>query len=381
MRVLMIAGEASGDLHGSGVVRELKKRLPEIDVFGIGGDNMKREGMELVEHMSRLSFMGFVEVVKHLGAIASVERKLGALLRDRRPDVAVLIDFPGFNLRFARRVKSYGIPVLYYISPQVWAWNKGRVKRMRRLVDRMKVVFPFEVEIYRREGIDVEFVGHPLAERIGSACAREDFFQTRGFDPGRKLVGLFPGSRVQEIERILPIMVETAARLHGLFNVQVGMSVAPNLGRRALQAYLPPGSPITLVEQGTYDLMRHADVAIVTSGTATLETGWFGTPMVVVYKTSPVTFFVGRMLVDVPYIGLVNIVAGKKVVPEFVQHDMTVTKLVEAVGLLLSDAGLARRMREDLSIIQSRLGEPGASARVADGVITLGKSVPAEDRT
>ncbi len=369
---MMIAGEASGDLHGAGVVRELKRRDPGMEILGIGGDNMRDQGMEIVWHISSLSFMGFVEVVRNLSRVRAVGRKLEELLEARRPDVVVLIDYPGFNLRFARKVKKKGIPVLYYISPQVWAWHRRRVHHMRGVVDRMKVVFPFEVDIYRNEGIDVEFVGHPIVERIGAQRSRKEFFARHGFQEGKKLLGLFPGSRQQEIEHILPVMARAASRLASDLDVQVGIGVAPNLGPDFVRQSLPEGTPATLVENDTYDLMCHADAAIVTSGTATLETGWFGTPMAVVYKTSPVTFFIGRMLVNVPYIGLVNIVAGKKVVPEFVQHEMTEERIAEATGRMLSDAGYAAHMRSELGVIKEKLGRPGASARVAEGIIALG---------
>ena len=372
-RVLIIAGEASGDMHGGGVVRELKRRIPSLDVYGIGGDCMQREGMELAAHIARLSFMGFVEVLKNLSTVRAIERELENLLDTRRPDVVVLIDYPGFNLRFARTVKHHGIPVLYYISPQVWAWNRGRVKKMKRLVDRMKVVFPFEVEIYRKEGIDVEFVGHPLVERLGSSLTRDDFLRRFGLDSGKRLLGLFPGSRPQEIENILPRIAEAAGVIRRSHDLQVAVGVASNLGRQAVEHYIPRGlKGIHFVENATYDLMRHSDCAIVTSGTATLEAGWFGTPMVVVYRTSPVTFFIGRMLVDVPYIGLVNIVAGRKVVQEFVQHDLTVENLVRELGRLLDEPVYVDSMKKDLKVIQERLGEKGASGRVADGILALG---------
>ncbi len=375
-RVLMIAGEASGDMHGAGVVRELKRRDPSLDIFGVGGDCMRGEGMDLRVHIARLSFMGFVEVLKNLSTVRAVERDLEVLLESRRPDVVVLIDYPGFNLRFARTAKKHGIPVLYYISPQVWAWNKGRVKKMRRLVDRMKVVFPFEVEIYRKEGIDVEFVGHPLVERLGSSITREVFCATVGLDPSKRILGLFPGSRLQEIENILPVMANAAAILGKSHSLQVVVGVASNLGRSTVERFLPPGvTGVQFAEHATYDLMRHADAAIVTSGTATLEAGWFGTPMTVVYRTSPITFFIGRMLVDVPYIGLVNIVAGQKVVQEFVQHDMTVENLVGELGRLLDQPDYVARMKTDLAVIKNRLGDRGASARVADGILALGGRV------
>jgi lipid-A-disaccharide synthase len=373
-RVLMIAGEASGDLHGAGVVRELRAMRPGLDVFGIGGDNMKKEGMDVVVHISRVAVMGFVEVVRHLRVILGVERQLERLLDVRRPDIVVLIDYPGFNLRFAERAKSRNIPVLYYISPQVWAWHRGRVKKMKALIDAMKVVFPFEVDIYRQAGIDVEFVGHPIAERIGASNTRDEFFSAHGLEPARPLVALLPGSRMQEIDRIFPTMVLAAAELHSRFGAQCLVGVAPNLGHEPYARLVANAPSVRLVEHATYDLMCHANAAIVTSGTATLEAGWFTTPMVIVYRTSPITFFIGRLLVDVPYIGLVNFVAGKKVVPELIQGQLTVSALVEEVGRLLTDSSYAGAMRRDLTAIRGRLGGPGASRRVATGVISLGEA-------
>jgi lipid-A-disaccharide synthase len=373
-RVMMIAGEASGDLHGAGVVRELKRRHPQVEVYGIGGDNMRREGMDLIFHIAGLAFMGFVEVVRNLSTIRTVEQKMEALLESSRPDVVVLIDYPGFNLRFARRAKKRNIPVLYYISPQVWAWNMRRVKKMKQCVDSMKVVFPFEVDIYRNEGIDVEFVGHPLVESLRSPCLKEEFFRKYGLDNQKRVLGLFPGSRVQEIENILPVMLAAADELRKKHDVQVAVGVAPSLGVEAIAPYLKAYPLIAAFENATHDLMRWSDAAIVTSGTATLETGWYGTPMAVVYKTSPLTFFIGRMLVDVPYIGLVNIVAGKKVVPEFIQHEMTKGNLVSAIGRFFDDPAYAGSVRRELGAIREKLGGPGASARVVDGIVALAEA-------
>jgi lipid-A-disaccharide synthase len=368
-RVLLVAGEASGDLHGSGVVRALKELRPELDLFGIGGDRMKREGMDVVVHIARMSFMGFAEVLKNLGTIRQVMRMMEGLLETRRPDVVVLIDYPGFNLRFAKRAARKGIPVLYYISPQVWAWHRSRVRKMKGSVRSMKVVFPFEVDIYRNEGMDVEFVGHPIVERIGCRTSREEFFALHGLDPRKKLLALLPGSRLQEIQHILPVMLEAARLLSDNGHVQVALGVAPNLGVSPILPHLKEGSGVTLVENATYDLMAHADAAVVTSGTATLETGWFGTPMVVVYKTSPVTFFIGRLLVSVPYIGLVNIVAGKKVAPELIQRELTAQNLVKTVQPLLNDGVSGAAMRTELSVIRERLGKPGASRLVAKEIL------------
>jgi lipid-A-disaccharide synthase len=370
----MVAGEPSGELHGAGVVRALRARRTEVEVFGIGGDAMQREGAELLYHCSKLSFMGFLEVVKNLPTVMEVERTLLKTLDERRPDVVVLIDYPGFNLRFARKAKERGIKILYYISPQVWAWNRSRVKKMRSVVDRMKVVFPFEVDIYRQEGIDVEFVGHPIVERIGASCIRQAFIARHHLDPAKKILGIFPGSRVQEIERILPVMLTAANELRTGRPLQIAIGVAPNLGTDIVREHIPGDAQVTLVENATYDLMQYADAALVTSGTATLEAGWFGTPMVVAYKTSAASFFIGRLLVDVPYIGLVNIVAGRKVVPELVQKELTSESLVREIAPLLDDPAKAHAMRRELGVIKSRLGGPGASDKVARGIIALGEA-------
>ena len=370
----MIAGETSGDLHGSGVVRELRRLVPGVAVYGIGGDRMQQEGMECEIHVSRLSFMGFVEVVKNLGVVREAQRRMETLLDERRPDVLVLIDYPGFNLRFAARAKARGIKVLYYISPQVWAWHRSRVNTMRGMIDRMKVVFPFEVEIYREAGIDVEFVGHPLAESIGSTLDRSAFLRLHAFREDGKLLALIPGSREQEIERIFPTMLETAALLRRETGVQIGASVAPHIERRMLENLVPRDLPVTLIEEDTYNLMHHADAAIVTSGTATLETGWFGTPMAVVYRASPVTYAIGRMLVKVNAIGLVNIVAGEQVVPEFVQRHMTASRLVPEMLRMLTDAAYAGSVRSRLGVIRNRLGAPGASLKVARGIVELAEA-------
>jgi lipid-A-disaccharide synthase len=245
---------------------------------------------------------------------------------------------------------------------------------MRSCVDSIKVVFPFEVEIYRNAGMDVEFVGHPLVERIGSSLSRTEFRERHGMVPEKKLLALLPGSRPQEISTIFPTMIQAAERLRTALDLEVAVGVAPNLGAEFLRPYVPQDSGFHWIEHGTYDLMAHADAAIVTSGTATLETGWFGTPMAVVYRTSTITFFIGRMLVNVPHIGLVNIVAGKRVVPEFIQGEMTAANLERAVGRMLRDPSYANDLRRELAVIRTKLGGPGASARVAEGILRLAEA-------
>jgi len=369
-RVMIIAGEASGDLHGSGVVRAVKQRHPEIEVFGIGGDKMQAAGMELIYHIRQMSFMGFLEVIEHLPFIRRVLRHLEKLLYSRRPDVVILIDYPGFNLKFARIVKRLGIRIIYYISPQVWAWGESRVRKMKGLIDKMLVVFPFEAEIYQKAGIDVEFVGHPLLEvlRWQMADARLQFCQRYGFDEKKKILGLFPGSRAMEITHLLPTMVEAGLELKKRSDVEIAVSVAPNLDVHLYEKHIP-GSMIQLIQNDTYNLMRYADLAIVKSGTTTLETACFGTPMIVVYKTSLLTYLIGRTLVDVKNIGMVNIVAGKQIVPELVQTHFTVKNLVREATRLLGDGKLRDEIKSELLKAREKLGTVGASERVAEIVV------------
>ncbi len=370
-RVMVIAGEPSGDLHGSGLVRELKKRRPDLEVFGIGGDGMALAGMELLYHIKDLSFMGFAEVLKHLPVMRRVAKELERTLVERKPDALVLIDYPGFNLRFAQKAKAHGTRILYYISPQVWAWGRKRVKKMKGLIERMFVVFPFEMEIYREAGIPVEFVGHPLLEVIGNAEKKGGFREKFSIATQKKILGLFPGSRIQEVERIFPVMVQAAKILQHEFGCEVCVGVAPNLQEGLYRRFLDSTSGIHLIPGETHSLMRHSDLAFVTSGTATLETACFGTPMLVLYRTSLITYWIGRMLVTLKNIALVNIVAGRPIVPEFIQGNMTVENLVREARQILIDSALAKQMRDDLIKVREKLGTPGASARVAERVLSL----------
>ncbi len=369
-RVMMIAGEASGDLHGSGVVRELRKSDSEIDVYGVGGDRMKREGMNLVYDIRELGFMGFFEVIKHIPFIKTMERTLEQVLKYKRPDVLVLIDYPGFNLRFAAIAKRYGVKIVYYISPQVWAWNKSRVKKMRTLVDQMLVIFPFEVEFYRKEGISAEFVGHPLMEVLESRLDKVNFVKRYGIEEGKEMIALFPGSRLQEIENIFPVMLRAAKGVAAELDMAVAVGVAPNLDEKYFRTFYHTEG-VHFVKGATYELMQNAAFAMVTSGTATLETACFATPMFVVYRTSWLTYLVGRMMVRVKNIGLVNIVAGERIVPEFIQHQASAKNLRKEALNLLRDPARLEKMRADLSKIKGLLGTTGASRTVADHILRM----------
>lgn len=375
-RVMIIAGEPSGDLHGAGLVRELKRRQPKLEVYGIGGEGMAGAGMELIYHIRDLSFMGFAEVLKHLPTIRSVRTRLEEVLVRRKPDVLVLIDYPGFNLRFARRAKAHGVKIFYYISPQVWAWGRGRVKRMKGLIERMFVVFPFETEIYLQEKIPVDFVGHPLLEVLGHREKTNGFREKFGIATKKKLLGLFPGSRAQEVVRIFPVMAQAAGILQNESGCEIAVGVAPNLAEDLYGQLLDACSPrvradaIHLVSGGTHDLMRHSDLAFVTSGTATLETACFGTPMIVVYRTSFATYWIGRALIRLKNIALVNIVAGRPIVPELIQADLTAERLVREARRILQNEEVAEQMRAEFIKVREKLGTPGASQRVAEHVLS-----------
>ncbi|MDZ7372907.1 MAG: lipid-A-disaccharide synthase [candidate division KSB1 bacterium] len=372
-RILIVAGEASGDLHGSRLVKELKGLRPDLEFFGIGGDRMRGEGVELLVHADRLAFLGVAEVIRHLPFVLRVLRLLTRALEQRRPDLAILIDYPGFNLRFAARAKARGVPVFYYIAPQVWAWGKGRTAKLARRVDRMAVILPFEERIFREAGIDAYFVGHPIVEAVGDETPRDSFRKSLGVDEHGILLGLFPGSRRQEIERHLPEMCRLVALWQadepGLVGaVSKAASVPEDVYRRALGKAREVRIALT---DRHYALMHHADVLVVASGTATLEAACFGTPYVIVYRVSPLTYFLGRRLVTVPYLGLVNVVAGRRVVPEFLQNDFRAEKLRKALQTLLSDLELRRQMQANLEEVRRRLGPPGAARRTAELVLEL----------
>lgn len=367
--ILIIAGETSGDTHGAALVRALKELHPEIKIAGIGGNRMMNSGMELLYHVRDMSFMGFVEVVKHLPFIFKVRDTLETWVEENSPDAVILIDYPGFNLRFARIMKNRELPVYYYISPQVWAWGKGRLKKMKHLVDKMFVIFPFEEDLYRKHEVRVEFVGHPLVEEVDDVTPRQEFYEERGFDPDVKTIGLFPGSRMQEIERHLDTMIAAVKRIRKETQepLQCWLAVAPDLEKSAFGEWTEDLN-VQLVQNATYELMKHSDIAITSSGSATLEIAYFGTPMIIIYKMSNLTWWLGNLLVDMPYIGLANIVAEKKVVPELLQNEANPGKIAETALKYLEDETYYSSVKNSLSMIRNKLGDPGAGRRVAQSI-------------
>ena len=372
-KIVIIAGEASGDLHASSLIRELKKMNSNLEMFGIGGDRMRREGVELIFHIDKLSFMGFFEVIKRLSFIRGVMKKMTSMIETRRPDLAILIDYPGFNLRFAKKVKNLGIPVVYYISPQVWAWGGNRVKRMQNLIDQMVVIFPFEKEIYEKFNIDCEFVGHPLLEVTRPILPLEDFQKKFGIRKNDVVVGLLPGSRWQEVEKILPIMFESSELLKTrIKNLKVLLGLAPTIKKEKMEDLLTQaGFGAKIVENLTYDLMKHADILLITSGSATLECAILGTPFLVLYKTSLWTYLLAKSLISIPNIALANVVAGKRIVPEFIQNRAVPNQIAEEMYEILTDRERYKAIQNELKKVKQKLGEEGASKKAAEIVMQM----------
>jgi lipid-A-disaccharide synthase len=367
-RVLMVAGEASGDLHGADLLRALRARVPALDVYGIGGEGLRTAGMQTLVDAAEVATVGLVEGARHLRALVGIYRALVQRLREDPPDLCILIDFPEFNLRLARAAKRAGVPVFYYIGPQVWAWRRGRVRTIARRVDRLAVVFPFEPALYAGRECAVEFVGHPLLDRVKASRPRAATLAAHGLAPDRPLVLLLPGSRHAEIERILPAMLDASRELVRDPRRQFALGLAPTVSRATVEALVGRSEvPIAVVADDTYDLMAAAELAIVTSGTATLECALLECPMVVVYRLARLTYALGRLLIHgVRHIAMPNIVAGREIVPELLQGAASGPAIAAAAREILETPGRRAAMIEDLRAVRTRLGRGGAAARAAD---------------
>jgi lipid-A-disaccharide synthase len=357
-RLYVIAGEASGDLHGGNMVRELLKLDPSMHIRAWGGNRMQAAGAEVVKHYRELAFMGFTQVLVNLRTILRNIKECKEDILRFKPDALVLIDYPGFNLRIAEFAHAHGIRVFYYISPQVWAWKAGRVKAIRRDVDHMFVILPFEKEWYAAHGMNVEFVGHPLLDALP---AHASMVRPEGVKP---VVALLPGSRLQEITRMLPVMV-AAARNFPDHTFKV--AAAPGLPEDLYHGIIG-NAPVELVKDGTYGLLQEAMAALVTSGTATLETALIGTPLAVCYGGGALNVWLAKRFVNVKFISLVNLIMGREVVRELIQRDMNPHELGRELARLLNDQAYRKRMLADLGQLREVLGGPGASAHVADRV-------------
>lgn len=363
---MISAGEASGDLHGSNLIRELKKLDPHARIFGIGGDKMQAAGMELLYHINTMSIVGITEIARQLPFIRRVFKHLRNELITRKPQLLILIDYPGFNLHLAKIANSLGITVLYYILPQVWAWGQGRIKKIARLVKQAIVILPFEKEIFTHAGIKTEFVGHPLLDALKVEMSKKSFFQNLSLSVKEKTIGLLPGSRVSEVKKLLPTMLAAIEALRQRIpNIQVLISMAPTVDSSAFNEAFKIYPGTKFVHGQAYEIMKHSDLLIVASGTATLEASFFGTPMVIVYKVSHMTYLIGKILIKIKDIGLVNIIAGSRIVPEFVQNDFVVEKMLPVMESLLTNQEKIETMRAKLCEIKHQMGMPGAAKRAA----------------
>jgi lipid-A-disaccharide synthase len=374
--IFLSAGEASGDAHGAGVVAELRQRFPDADLFGIGGERMQKAGLELIEHSRRMSFMGFAEVVRHLPFIASVRRRVLAEIKRRKPELVILIDYPGFHLSLLRKLgRLPGVEtrkVLYYIAPQVWAWKPGRAKTLAALTHHIAVIFPFEVDIFSRYSAHATFVGHPLLDEIAPIPPRGQFLKGLSLEPDDRVVGLFPGSRKQEIRRHLPVLLETAKLLRRFRpELKFVLSEAPGVPTRLYDKLMQGSAGIVRAFGVSHAILAHANASIVKSGSTTVEAAYFGNPFVVFYKTSPLSFLIGKRMVKVPFIAMANLLAGEKAVPELIQSEATAENLVGAIMPLLTVPQEIEACRARLRKVRESLGQPGAAKRVADSALDL----------
>jgi lipid-A-disaccharide synthase len=420
-RILVVAGEASGDDHAARLVAAIRERCPAAEFFGVGGEAMAAQGVRILTPAADLAVVGLMEVVGHLPAIWQALRRIGGVLKTARPDLAILVDFPDFNFWVARLAKYYRVPVMYYISPQVWAWRTYRVRTLARLTDRLVVIFPFEADFYQEQGLPVSYVGHPFRETLPPLTDRRTFLAEHGLNPEALTIALLPGSRAGEIQRHLPAILKAAHLIRQAIpetqfilplasTAPVGLvaELVEEFGRKGLGAEAPtpspkppsptpyrglgeefegkagesasgksPGPPLKIIPGQAYQALGAAHVAVVASGTATVEAALAAVPTVIVYRVSPLTYAVGRRLVRVAHVGMANLLAGERVFPELIQDEFTPERLAREVVDLIREPGRLATVRRALAAVIRRLGGPGASARaarVAMELITSGDS-------
>jgi len=365
-QILISAGEASGEMYAARLATALRARA-DVRIFGLGGQRMREAGVELVADSASVAVVGISEALRRLPAAWSVYRRLAAEAAKRKPRLAILVDFPDFNLRLARRLHALGIRIVYFISPQVWAWRRGRVRLIRKLVERVLCIFPFEEPFYREAGVPVEFVGHPLVDQVKAKHTREEFAAQHKLDPRQPIIALLPGSRESELAHNLPPMMEAVGRLRQANNqCQFVLALAPELSACGVSGSVRWEPAVRLVQGETYEALAAADAAIVSSGTATVEAALLGTPMVVVYRVSPASAMVLRRLVRTPFFSMVNLIAGKRVVPELIQDDFTPERVAEEVKKLLESPEARVEMKKELALVRERLGPGGAIERAAE---------------
>jgi lipid-A-disaccharide synthase len=368
MKYFIIAGEQSGDLHGSNLVRGLSEADNKAEIRCWGGDLMEAAGATLLVHYKKMAFMGFVSVVKNIGKISKNLNLCKADIVDYKPDVIILIDYPGFNLRIAEFAKGAGYKTFWYISPKLWAWNEGRVKKIKKFVDRMFIIFPFEVDFYKKHNISVEYLGNPLVDetekRIYSFPAKNDFYKYLGIEE-KPVIALLAGSRKHEIELILPEMLKVVNQFSEYQFVLAGVKNIPDeLYRRVIGS-----EPVKLIKEKTYEILYSAQAALVTSGTATLEAALHGTPQVVCYKGDFISMVIAWMVIKVKYISLVNLIMGEEVVKELVQYDLNTKNISTELKAILPGGDKREKILADYELLKNKLGPSGASSRIAGEMV------------
>jgi len=372
---MIVAGEASGDLHGANLVRAMQGIDSSLEFYGVGGRKMKAAGVRQIADAADMAVVGLTEVFSKLGMILGVMRKLKKSLLEERPALVILIDYPDFNMPLAKAAAKKGFKVFYYISPQVWAWRRGRIGQIKKYVTKMAVILPFEAEMYHQSGVDAVFVGHPLLDVVKAGYSKTEALNKFDLKDKNTTVGILPGSRLSEVTRLLPEMIKTALILkEKLPAVQFVLPLADTLDQDYIAAVLQPCQhelDIKIIQNEIYDVLAVCDAAMVASGTATLETALIGTPMIIVYKMSPFSFLMGRIFVNVSHIGMANIIAGKTVVPELIQGDANPERMAKELLAILTDEERKRKIRKDLSGIRERLGSPGASERAAQSALEI----------
>jgi lipid-A-disaccharide synthase len=365
--LLLSAGEASGDMYAARLASVLQSRM-DVQLFGMGGPQMRAAGVEIITDYSEVAVVGITEIVRHLPSLLRAMDQIVTEAEARKPALAILTDFPGFHLRLARKLQPRGIRNVYYICPQFWAWRPWRANLIRRRFVKALCIFPFEEEFFRNAGVSTEFIGHPLVGEVHVTRDRKTFCQQHGLDPARTIVTILPGSRAAELAHHLPVLQETAARIHARKPVQFVVAAAHPREIEQLKTGWPTGLTVRVIEGETYNALAAADAAIVSSGTATIEAALLNAPMVVVYRVSPLTATLAKPLVRTPFFAMVNLIAGKKVVTELVQDNLTPERVAEAILALLQDPNARAAMKEGLADVRKRLGPPGAVDRAADQI-------------
>lgn len=369
--VLIISGETSGDLHGGNLAFALHKMRPGLRLLGVGGPRMSAAGVELIEDNREMGVIGVWEVLSHLRAIQRAYRRVLHVLASGQVDLVVLIDYPEFNFRVAHVAHQKKIPIVYYISPQIWAWRSGRVKTVKKLVQQMIVILPFEKELYQQSGVPCEFVGHPLLDEVQTDLDKKAVLSSFRLDPGQPVIGLLPGSRSKEVKKILPLMLAAMTRIcQKVPGIQLLLALAPSIEKDEVLAITSRWPlDVRIIEAKTDHVIAASDLVLVASGTATLQAAILETPMVILYRVAWLTYLLGRILIKVDHIGLVNLVAGRRIVPELLQSEATPERIAEEVQGMLMDLPRRETIKKELAQVRSRLGTPGASQRAAEIIL------------